>query len=174
MEIIDGTTIDLPIRKNIRLTNYNYASNGRYFVTICTHNRQCILGNIVGDNLCVVPSNAHSLTEKWLKELEIKYKNITIDKYIIMPNHVHFILFINTTGEHIGSPLHTMIQWYKTQTTNAYITAVKENQLAPFHKHIWQRRYYEHIIRNEKEYQEIWQYIDTNPIKWKEDCYYSR
>ncbi len=90
-----------------------------------------------------------------------------------MPNHIHFILIIeNTTGEHTGSPLHEMIQWFKTQSTNAYIKGVKDNLFPPFDKHVWQRNYYDHVIRTEQDYLDIWQYIDTNPQKWADDPYH--
>ncbi len=114
--------MELPKRKSMRLKGYDYSQNGAYFVTICTHNRECLFGEIVGANLCVRPNDPHIIIEKHIIELENKYKNVVINKYIIMPNHIHFILSINNkTGEHIGSPLHEMIQWFKTQTTNEYI-----------------------------------------------------
>ncbi|MFI3205689.1 MAG: transposase [Clostridia bacterium] len=165
--------MELPKRKSIRLKDYDYSQNGAYFVTICTQNRECLFGEIVGANLCVRPNNPHKIIEKYIIELKNKYNNIEIDKYIIMPNHIHFILSIhNKTGEHIGSPLHEMIKWFKTQTTNEYIHGVKNNLFLPFDKHIWQRGYYEHIIRNEKSYNEIWQYIDNNILSWEQDKLY--
>ncbi len=164
----------LPKRKSMRLKGYDYSQNGAYFVTICTHNRECLFGEIVGANLCVRPNDPHIIIEKHIIELENKYKNVVINKYIIMPNHIHFILSINNkTGEHIGSPLHEMIQWFKTQTTNEYIRGVKNNMFPPFDKHIWQRGYYEHIIRNETSYNEIWNYIDNNILSWEQDKLYT-
>ena len=73
----------------------------------------------------------------------------------------------------MGPPLQEMLDWYKTMTTNAYIRAVKSGILPPFARRIWQRGYYEHIIRNERDYLEIWQYIDQNPARWGEDEYYA-
>ena len=75
-------------------------------------------------------------------------------------------------GEHIGSPLHTVIQWFKTMTTNEYIRGVKTLGWQPFNKKLWQRDYYEHIIRNEKSYQHIANYIINNPAKWENDKFY--
>ncbi len=72
-------------------------------------------------------------------------------------------------GEHIGSPLHRVIQWFKTMTTNEYIRGVKNLGWEPFYKKLWQRNYWEHIIRNENSYQNISNYIINNPSKWKED-----
>ena len=82
-----------------------------------------------------------------------------------MPDHIHFIIF--NEGEHAGSPLPEIIKWFKTQTTNKYIKCVKRGLFQPFDKHIWQRNYYEHIIRNQNDYNEIWQYIDENPLNWE-------
>lgn len=76
------------------------------------------------------------------------------------------------TGGHIGPPLHAMVQWFKTMTTNEYIRGVKQNGWQRFNKKLWQRNYYEHIIRSEKSYQHIFEYIQTNPLKWREDKYY--
>ncbi len=162
--------MELPKRKSIRLKDYDYSQSGAYFVTICAHNRECLFGEIVGATLCGRPNNPDLLIEKWLLELENKYKIIKIIKYIIMPNHIHFILIIdNKTGDHTGSPLQEIVDWYKTMTTNEYIRGVKKNLFPPFDKHIWQRGYHDHIIRNEKEYQEIWEYIDNNILSWELD-----
>ena len=65
-----------------------------------------------------------------------------------------------------------MIQWYKTMTTNACIRAVKEGRMPPFDGHLWQASFYDHVVRNERDYLRIWQYIDENPLRWTEDIYY--
>lgn len=154
--------MDLPKRKLIRLGNYDYSQNNVYYITICTYNRSQLFGEMVGANLRVRPNNPDKLIEKWLFELQNKYINVNIDKITIMPDHIHFIL--RQTGEHAGSPLPEIIKWYKTQTTNEYIKGVKNGLFPPFEKHIWQRNYYEHIIRNQEDYNAIWQYIDDNLI----------
>lgn len=161
------------VRKSIRLKNYDYNQNGAYFVTICTQEKECLLGSIVGETLCGLPNNPHLIIEKWLLELENKFHCVKIKKYIIMPNHIHFIiLFENEMDNHIDMTLSNIIDWYKTMTTNEYIRGVKNNLFPHFNKRIWQRSYYEHIIRNEKSYLEIWQYIDSNVISWKDDKLY--
>ncbi|MGV8058230.1 MAG: transposase [Smithellaceae bacterium] len=128
------------------------------------------------------------MINKWWNELNNKYRNIELYEYITMPNHFHGIIqivdlvktvVINKTGnigeynsgEHAGSPLHAMIQWFKTMTTNEYIRNVKQNGWHPFNKKLWQRNYYEHIIRDEKSYQRIAEYIVNNSVNWQIDKY---
>ncbi len=161
--------MELCKRKQIHLKDYDYSQNGMYFITICTHNKQYLFGDR-NFKLTDKPTNQRLLIKKWLLELQNKYPHSVVQKYVIMPNHVHFILFISKTQPEIS--LHDIIKWFKTQTTNEYIKAVKENKAPKFDKHIWQRGYYEHIIRNENDYYDTWNYIDTNPIRWIEDCYY--
>ena len=167
----------LPYRKSIRLKNYDYSSNGYYFVTICTQNREKLFGEIVGATLCGRPNNPDKLIVKWLLELENKFKGVKIDEYIVMPNHIHFIIkrtgdHTGSTGDHTGSPLRYIIGWFKTMTTNEYIAGVKNGRFMPFKGRLWQRNYYEHIIRNYDDYINIADYIQNNPLKWEEDKLY--
>mgnify|MGYP005774776003 CR=1 FL=1 len=170
-------------RKLIRLQGYDYAQNGVYFITVCSHNRVHWLGEIVGAHLCVrpeIPKDAiapDKMVEKWLLEIEHKYINTKILKYVIMPNHIHFLIWNpgtddTKTGAHIGAPLQEIMKWFKTQTTNEYIRGVKRGWYPAFDQHIWQRSYYDHIVRSRAEYRQIWQYIEENPLKWELDCYY--
>lgn len=180
-----------PNRKSIRLKNYDYSSNGYYFVTICTQNREKLFGEIVGATLRGRPNNPDKIIVKWLLESENKFKDIKIDEYIVMPNHIHFIIkrtgdhtgvtgdhigstgdHAGSTGDHIGSPLRDIIGWFKTMSTNEYIAGVKDGRFMPFKGRLWQRNYYEHIIRNYDDYINIAEYIQNNPLKWEEDKLY--
>lgn len=162
-------------RKNIRLANYDYSQNGAYFVTICTQNRECLFedsgpssSNAVGADRCVRPNQGAEIAGFWLSEIPQHFDNVFIDTYVVMPDHIHFILRIDlppNTGGHAGPPLQQIIQWYKTMTTNSYIKAVRAGELKPFAKRVWQRGYYEHVIRNELDYLECWKYIDENPLQ---------
>ena len=167
----------LPNRKSIRLKNYDYSSNGYYFVTICTQNREKLFGEIVGATLRGRPNNPDKIIVKWLLESENKFKDIKIDEYIVMPNHIHFIIKrtgdrTGSTGDHTGSPLRDIIGWFKTMSTNEYIAGVKDGRFMPFKGRLWQRNYYEHIIRNYDDYINIAEYIQNNPLKWEEDKLY--
>mgnify|MGYP005772726711 FL=1 len=110
-----------------------------------------------------------------MQKIPEKFPQVSLCHYVIMPNHVHILLVIDAgegTGGHMGPPLQAILDWYKTMTTNAYIRNVREGTLPPFQKRIWQRGYYEHIVRNESDYLNIWTYIDQNPARWTQDEYY--
>ena len=98
-------------------------------------------------------------------ELENKFCDVKVCEYVIMPDHIHFI--ISKTGDHAGSPLRGIVGWFKTMTTNEYIAGVKNNFFLPFDKKLWQRNYYEHVIRDENDYIEKAQYMLNNPLKWE-------
>ena len=158
-------------RKNNRLAGYDYGQIGAYFVTICTHKlaRLFRMDTTVGNGLCAVPEEEeyppeNQIIVKWLKETESKFPNIRIDKYVIMPDHVH--LLVSIQEYRIGCALPDVIKFFKTMTTNAYIRGVKAGMLPPFDGKLWQKSYYDHVIRNQQDYDEIWQYIQNNPAKW--------
>ncbi|HEX37312.1 MAG TPA: hypothetical protein ENG70_00375 [Candidatus Cloacimonetes bacterium] len=172
---------DIHHRRSIRLQGYDYSSSGAYFVTMCTNNRECLFGEIVAGKTAL--NDAGNMVVQWYHELENKFPDIQHDAFICMPNHVHFIVANmppvtvgadrcvcpNKTGEHADSHLHRVVQWFKTMTTNEYIRGVKQNGWPPFPGKLWQRNYYEHIIRNENELNNIRQYIINNPINWQSD-----
>jgi REP element-mobilizing transposase RayT len=177
---------DIHHRRSIRLKGYDYSRAGAYFVTICTHHHQCLFGRI--ENGVMFLNDAGEMISRWWNELKNKYANIEIDDYVVMPNHFHGIIHIvgadlcvcpdnnseRIKGEHAGSPLqrtpiYKMAQWFKTMTTNKYILNVKQNHWKPFNGTLWQRNYYEHIIRNETSFHKIRQYIINNPTTWATD-----
>jgi len=131
-------------------------------------------------------NDAGKMVGRWWNELKNKYANIEIDEYVVMPNHCHGIINIvgsvgadlcvcpDNMGEYADSPLqgrpiYEMIQWFKTMTTNEYIRNVKQNRWGPFDGKLWQRNYYEHIIRNENDLDRICEYIFNNPANWAND-----
>ena len=139
----------------------------------------------------MILNDAGTMVEKWYNELENKFPDIRCHEMIVMPNHFHCIIqnvgmsvgadqrvcpntsiSDNIEGEHVGSPLHRVVQWFKTMTTNEYIRGVKTLGWQPFNRKLWQRNYWEHIIRNEQSYQTISQYIINNPAKWCDDKFY--
>ena len=156
-------------RKNISLKEYDYSQNGGYFVTVCTQKRRNILSRInVGEGFHPLPvielSEIGKEIENTINFINENYNNVFIDKYVIMPNHIHLIIFLGyeNTGGHGNPPLQNVVGQLKSFTTKKY------------GKVFWQRSFYEHIVRNENEYKNIWEYIDTNPYKWSDDEYYTK
>lgn len=155
-------------RKQLRLKNYDYATNGAYFVTICTQDMKCVLSSIVGEGFHALPQVELTPIGKEV-ENTIKYINESsvttqIIKYVIMPNHVHLLLLIdNQTGGRGSPPLQEIVKRLKTYTTKKHRAV------------LWQRSFYDHIIRNDEDYLMHIQYIDENPKKWLigKDEYYS-
>ena len=155
-----------PIRKPTRLKAWDYSKPGYYFVTICTEHKEKCLCSIVGEGLCALPSVrltpiGHEV-ERSIRHIGSLYPTVSVDKYVVMPNHVHMILVLsdNGAGGRGSPPLHTVVGRLKSFTTKQYGGK------------LWQRSFHDHIIRGEKDYHRIWNYIDTNPAKWGEDCFY--
>lgn len=148
-------------RKPNRLPDFDYGSNGAYFVTICTEKRRNILSNIVGDGF-PVPKRAGMIAETFIQMLPAKYPCARVDKYVIMPDHIHMILFIeNVEGTGNPSPtLENIIGWYKYGVTKRINT-----EMGTSAERVFQRSYYDHVIRGEQDYVEIWEYIENNPRK---------
>ena len=162
--------MNLPKRKPTRLANFDYSTNGTYFITICTYNRKRFFGNIVGQGLAPAENRLSiygKIAEEQLLLLENRYQNIKIDKYVIMPNHIHIIILINKTAGASPCPtISSIMCTYKSLTSRI----CRQNGLK---SKLFQSSFYDHIIRNEQDYNEIWQYIEANPQKWSEDRFYS-
>lgn len=118
-------------------------------------------------------SNIGKIIEEQLYDLNRQFKNIRLDSYVIMPNHLHVIIEILKRADTRPAPtISEIICSFKSRTTNLIIKEIKNEKIQQFDSKIWQRNYYEHVIRNEKEYYKIIEYIQENPIKWEEDKYY--
>ena len=155
----------LPKRKRNRLKYYDYSTNGMYFVTICTKGREKILSNIVGGDahiaLFVELTNYGKIVDKYINNINSKYPNITVDKYVIMPNHIHLMIRIDGT------------MWASSPTTiSDIVRSLKILTTKEIGKSIFQRSFHDHIIRDDADYLKIWNYIETNPARWREDCFY--
>lgn len=171
---------DLPDRQSIRLKNYDYAKSGLYFVTICTENREYLLGDIVDGKM--VLNECGNMIEKWWNGIPEHFDMVELDTFQIMPNHIHMIIHIVGAGlvpargdrattrvAPTAVTLGDIIGAFKSLTTHEYILNVKNNCWKPFDKRLWQRNYYERIIRNEEEYVKIKEYIKLNPMMWERD-----
>ena len=196
-------------RRSIRLRNYDYASTGMYFVTICVQNRELLFGRIVEGTLQL--NAAGQIVQTVWTSLPERFPHIEIDEFVVMPNHFHGILIIHqgdandgknkivgvdirgapTADESVGTPLAlvdtpnraglvpaptnnystlgNMIGAFKSITTHQYIQGVRQKGWPSFDGRLWQRNYWEHIIRNDESLNKIRQYIQTNPVSWVED-----
>ncbi|MFH1665222.1 MAG: transposase [Candidatus Omnitrophota bacterium] len=175
-------------RGTIRLKNYDYTKQGAYYVTVCVTRRKCIFGDVRDGEM--VLKDAGRMAGEWWQKLPLHFPNIEMDEYIIMPNHLHGIIIVgaplvgalnddgtgvkndNRAGTRPAPTLGRIIGALKSITTNEYIRNVKTRNWPPFEKRLWQRGYYEHVIRNEHDLVYIREYITTNPAKWEEDEYY--
>jgi len=189
-------------RRSIRLPHYDYAKAGYYFITITTQNREHLFGEICDEKMIL--NVAGEMVQKWYEKLEEKFPTVINDTMVIMPNHIHFVIQIQSPnpikGRHTGLPLRKnnilvpvgadpcvrplnvkgqcnvvlgdIIQWFKTMTTNTYIKMVKNATLPPFNKRIWQRNYYEHVVRDDVDYVRISEYVENNPLTWDEDMFH--
>ena len=182
-------------RKSIRLKNYDYSQTGFYFITLCCQNHKYLFGEIVGEKMIL--NVAGKMIENIWNEIPIYYNGFNPHEFIVMPNHFHGIIEIlwdkgqpvgagpracPTIVENKGQPqgvapttainpttLGDIVHRFKTLTTKRYINGVKNNNWQRFDGKLWQRNYWEHIIRNENEYQDITEYIINNPLKWDID-----
>jgi putative transposase len=190
-------------RHSIRLKNYDYSSGGMYFITICTIEKKCIFRDIINGEMKLSPIGEIA-NNRWL-EIPEHFKNVELDEFIIMPNHVHGIIVINDINnktnnhcdaglgeglgegtsplQHIHQPIYDMGQQIKSKQSDtqkrtlgqvvAYYKYGSTKEINTIYnsvgKKIWQRNYYDRIIRNEKELDKICEYIINNPLKWELD-----
>ncbi|SDM66627.1 transposase [Acetanaerobacterium elongatum] len=173
---------ELTSRKPNRLQNYDYSKKGMYFITICVQERHEMLWKPVGAN-CVRPqstqitnstfllSDIGNIIKNEIDKLSAIYPNANVDKYVIMPNHVHMIINLSCSEK----------AWEETRgrtqfapTISRIIKQFKGSITKQIGFSIWQKSFHDHIIRDEQEYKAVSDYIDQNPQKWQEDCYFVR
>ncbi len=153
--------MDLPIRKNIRLRDYDYSKGGVYFITICTKNKNPNLWDInVGTTIGRPPLSGNGqVIDDTINSINTFYPSVGIDKYVIMPNHVHMLISLSDNDG----------QTLQTPKIGRIIQHLKGFASKRIGYPVWQSRYYDHIIRDEKDYLLRWKYIDENPLKWEDD-----
>ncbi len=161
--------MDLPERKPTRLKGYDYSSPGAYFVTVCVKNKKQMLGKIVGcgdfDTPQMILSEYGQILDRYISLMNKKCPHIKVDKYIIMPNHFHMILNISARigASETAAP-------YNNETSK-FVSLLKRYCNREYGVNIWQTSFNDHIIRGDKDYNKIWEYIDTNVLRWDKDCF---
>lgn len=175
---------DIHHRRSVRLKNYDYSQAGAYFVTICTQNKECLFGTITDGTMTL--NEAGKMVQAVWDELPVNYPDTEIDQFIVMPNHVHGIVVIvgaplvgapsneqrspeNRAGTRPAPTLGDIVGAFKSISTHEYTHGINKYQWPSFPGKLWQRNYYEHIIRNEDELNKIRNYISQNPAQWVED-----
>ena len=164
----------LPVRKRNRLKDHDYSSNGAYFITICTKDRKNIFWmkkqpDLVGEDIILPPDTIRlspygKIAEEAINAIPKYYPNVELWQYVVMPNHIHMILFIPyDSGRMISSPtsILTVVGQMKRYASKKIGTS------------IWQRSFHDHIIRGKNDYEKIVKYIYENPVKWQSDCFYT-
>ena len=165
-------------RRSIRLPGYDYSQAGYYFVTICCYQRQRLFGKIVNGAM-QLNQYGEIVENEWIKSAVIR-PDIKLDKYIVMPNHFHGIVIINPVGANSSSPLPLMSIQTRPSMKPRSLSSIMAGFKSAVTKQIniirnapgtpvWQRNYYEHIIRNENALNNIRQYIVNNPLSWHID-----
>lgn len=155
-------------RKSLRLKDYDYSQNGAYFITICTKDRKPLFGAVGADSISA------QIISRAFEQVIAQYPCVDCPVYVVMPNHFHAIITIDRADMESAPTISTIVQSFKRLSTIQYIKAVKDGILPPFDKQIWQRTFYDHIIRNEKDYLEIAEYIQENPLRWQLDRFYCK
>lgn len=172
--------MELPRRKPNRLLEYDYSRAGYYFITVCTKDKRPVLwapaiygstlqtGDVGADIIRPIRtsplSGLGSMVEQAIREIPAHYSNVRLDKYVVMPNHIHLILAIDqSVGRMISAP---------TKSLSTIVGSMKRYTSKMVGFPLWQKSFHDHVIRNEADYLRVWDYIDTNPLKWREDCYY--
>ena len=161
------SSMNVPARKNIRLQGWDYASHAVYHVTLCTHDRLCLFGDVVhgSDGFEVALSCIGVICDDALSETVGDYPAVTVHARVIMPNHVHILLEIEEGGV-AKTLLGSFIRKFKARVTQ------KAREGDP-DAVVWQRGYYDHVIRGERDFDATWEYINNNPAKWAEDKYFT-
>ena len=193
--------MDLPKRRSTRLKNYDYSENGYYFITICTLKKQKILCDIVGEGVYDLPNivltKYGKVLDKYIIFMSSKFDGVSIDKYVIMPNHIHLIIKIENEPEGGSYGTADVYSAYfkaaalgnaaaqnpalisvASQCMDAdaiipkFVSLFKRYCNREIGSNIFQRSFHDHIIRGENDYAKIWDYIDSNPICWNSDALY--
>ena len=151
--IISVIKMKMPQRKPNRIEGYDYSQNGAYFVTVCTQDRKRILSDIVGGDAHIVPKPYGQVVEKYIHNAP------EIEKYVIMPDHIHMIIRLDNGSMWASTPT-------RTNRVSSIVRSIKTLTTKEIGIPIFQRSYYDHVIRNQQDYNEIWEYIENNPRKW--------
>ena len=166
--------MEYPTRKGTRLRAYDYSESGAYFVTVCTKDKQKILCDIVGGGAFDAPqirlTPIGEIVDKYIQSTN-NIPSVTVDTYVIMPNHIHLLLTIQQENGTSRAPSPTRSR--PNQVLPHAIATLKRFVNRDVGYNIFQRSFHDHVVRGEQDYRDIWQYVEENPCRWREDCFYT-
>jgi putative transposase len=151
-----------PRRKSIRLSEFDYSSPGAYFITICTHNKENIFGSVKNGE--IIPSYLGKMVAEMWNQIPDHFKDVELGTFVIMPNHLHGIIIIKDEGNRQNSKLGDIVGLFKSSVSKKW--HLRDHNMS---SNIWQRNYYEHIIRDQREWDQIHAYIESNPLNSDQD-----
>ena len=179
-------------RHAMRLKNFDYNSSRIYFITICTQNRRTLLSEIVGTGVLDCPrvelKEYGKIVERYINQLDAFYGNISVERYVIMPNHIHLLLHVQQSGQS-RTPVptgeinieqaqngqsRTPVPTGANSVVSRFVSTLKRFCNKEYGENIWQARFYDHIIRDREEYEAYTKYIYENPLSWYQDELYSK
>jgi putative transposase len=161
---------ETPRRRSLRLQAYDYAQAGAYFVMVCTQNRTCLFGEVT-DGAMRLNSAGELAATVWNSMVE-RFPDIELDMFVVMPNHLHGIIVLSDSGRAATRAAPTVgdvVGAFKSLFTLRFIEGVKSKRWPAFDRRVWQRNYYEHVIRDERDLARVRRYIDENPLRWEFD-----
>lgn len=146
--------MSFPVRKSPRLKNFDYATPTAYFVTMCTYQKACLFG--LPDQL----SQMGRIAQAAIETIPVHFSGVQIEKSVVMPNHVHMLVQLSGSVQ-----LSALVGSYKASVSKQ-IHQINPSVI------VWQRSYHDHVIRTPRAWEDIWTYIDQNPLRWELDCFY--
>jgi len=172
-------------RRSIRLKNYDYSNTGAYFITVCAYNRECLFGNMQTGKI-VLNQFGQIISNKW-NQIPKHFLNVQLDEFIIMPNHLHGIIII-VGAKHLTKEFSKNLQYRQKNASPLHLNGTKPGSLSAIMQNfqsvttrkinqirktpgskLWQRNFFEHIIRDEKELNQVREYVINNPLEWELD-----
>jgi REP element-mobilizing transposase RayT len=171
--------MDEPIkhrRHSLRLKGYDYAQAGAYFITLCAHDRACLFGEVIDGSMRL--NAVGQLAATLWNDMPARFTQADLDLFVVMPNHLHgIIVLFDRAAPRTGAPrsraaaptVGDIVGAFKSLFVVRYAEGVKHGRWPPFNPRLWQRNYYEHVIRDESELARIRRYIEENPLRWELD-----
>ena len=171
--------MEFPKRKTMRLRGHNYNAPGSYFVTVCVKNKECLLSEIVGTGVLDGPQSVLSpygqIADKHIRAMADFYEQIVVENYVIMPNHIHFLLRViehQSVNYDRNGPSRTPVPTQQNSAIARFVSTFKRFCNKEYGKNIWQYRSHDHVVRNAEDRARIRNYIENNPLHWKKDCFF--